>query len=335
MLRCRWYLALSFVLAVTPWALAGEPSGRGDLVLQGTFITIDFPGALATGAADINSRGDIVGFWDDSSGTRRGFLLSRGVFTVIEVPGAILTNATGINSAGDIAGRYTSADGVRHGFLLSQGEFTTIDFPRATRTRVSGISARGDITGDHCEARPVMPACLPQSIGNVHGFLMSDGRFTSIDVPKSVYTEAWRSNAAGEIVGKYKSADGHFHVYLRDKHGSFTTIDFPGAIETALGNFNDDGGINDRGDIVSSYCAAAPCPITMMDSTANVHGFLLTRDGRGEDGGGEFVAFDFPGALGTAPFGMNNRGNNVGAYRDKSGIFHGFLISKGEDDEED
>jgi hypothetical protein len=318
-------LMLSLMLAAS-----GIATGSAQTEL-GTFMTIDVPNAVTTVATDINARGEIVGAWDDSTGTRHGFRLRRGVFTTIEFPEAILTNAAAINAAGDIAGRYTSADGVRHGFLLSHGAFTTIDFPDATRTRVSGISARGAITGDHCAATPVMPACLFQSVGNVHGFLLNRHGSWTIDVPDSTYTEAWRSNAAGEIVGRYKSADGHSHVYLRHTHGGFESVDFPEAIETAFGNFTDDGGINDRGDIVSNYCDAAPCPITPMDSAGNVHGFLLRHAERDEDDRPTFVSFDVPGALNTTPYGINDRREIVGAYVDVNGVIHGFLLSRRDD----
>jgi len=49
-----YLLAFSFVLGVTPKALAEDP----------TFTTIDFPDASKTLALDINPRGDIVGNYD-------------------------------------------------------------------------------------------------------------------------------------------------------------------------------------------------------------------------------------------------------------------------------
>jgi len=297
----------------------------------GTFATIDAPNAVMTVATDINAHGDIVGAWDDTSGTRRGFLLRHRAFTTIEFPGAILSNATGINAAGEIVGRYTSADGVRHGFLLRHGVFSTIDFPEATRTRLSGINARAEVTGDHCEAIPVMPGCLFQSVGNVHGFVLRRRGFVPIDVPGATYTEVWRSNAAGEIVGRYKDAAEHSHVYMRSRRGRFISVDFPGAIETAFGNFTDDGGINDRGDIVSNYCDAAPCPITPTDSNGNLHGFLLTHSEPHGAEGRQFLSFDVPGARGTSPFGINDRRDVVGGYVDVSGNFHGFVLTTGDD----
>jgi probable HAF family extracellular repeat protein len=42
------------------------------------FVTIDYPGATATNANGLNSRGDVVGSYVDSTGKTHGFLLNRG-----------------------------------------------------------------------------------------------------------------------------------------------------------------------------------------------------------------------------------------------------------------
>src|SRR2546426_4133413 len=89
-----------------------------------TFTTIDVPDATSTLPTGINSRGDIVGFYE-AGGTFHGFLLSQGTFTTVDVPGSTSTFQPGINSRGDIVGSY-EAGGVLHGFLLSRGTFTTI-----------------------------------------------------------------------------------------------------------------------------------------------------------------------------------------------------------------
>jgi hypothetical protein len=41
---------------------------------KGTFTTIDVPDATFTRAFGINAVGDIVGFYEDSSGTGHGFV---------------------------------------------------------------------------------------------------------------------------------------------------------------------------------------------------------------------------------------------------------------------
>jgi probable HAF family extracellular repeat protein len=42
-----------------------------------------------------------------------------------------------------------------------------------------------------------------------------------------------------------------------------------------------------------------------------------------------FAQFDFPGAIGTAAFGVNDRGQIVGLFTDAGGETHGFLLDKG------
>src|SRR5579864_2007901 len=56
-------------------------------------------------------------------------------------------------------------------------------------------------------------------------------RFTTIDFPGAVLTNAWGINPAGEIVGVYKDTAGQQHGFLLS-WGHFTSIDYPGAIAT-------------------------------------------------------------------------------------------------------
>jgi hypothetical protein len=132
------------------------------LATQGTFTTIDFPGATFTNVTGINPGGDIVGTYTSADDVDHGFLLSGGEFTSIDVPGATFTGADKINSGGDIVGTYTSA-GLNHGYVLSGGEFTTIDVPGATGNGATDITPGGDIVGGYISAD-----------GAGHGFLMKE-----------------------------------------------------------------------------------------------------------------------------------------------------------------
>src|SRR5215468_1936801 len=97
-------------------------------------------------------------------------------FTTIDVPGAADTGASGINARGDIVGDYNRD---QHGYLLSKGHFTTIDVPGASATAAFAITAAGDIVGDY--STTVGP-CAAQPSAGCHGFLLSKGTFTTIDV---------------------------------------------------------------------------------------------------------------------------------------------------------
>jgi hypothetical protein len=138
--------------------------------------------------------------------------------------------------------------------------------------------------------------------------LLSGDGFTTFDFPGGVLTQVWRISPQQNILGRYKGTDGAFHVFLLSDN-NFTSIDFPGATNTG----GDAGGINPRGDIVSSYCGDSPG----CNPTNTGHGFLLRR--------GEFSSFDFPGSTATLAHGINPPGDIVGAYADTSGSIHGYL----------
>jgi probable HAF family extracellular repeat protein len=65
--------------------------------------------------------------------------------------------------------------------------------------------------------------------------------FTILDVPGAVETSARGINTAGEIVGYFRDAGGHYHGFVRAATGAFTTVDIPGAIDTVLNGINDAG----------------------------------------------------------------------------------------------
>jgi hypothetical protein len=270
-----------------------------------TFTTINYPGAVASFATDINDSGEIVGEYTFGNlDDRQGFLLSNGVFTSITFPGATFTRAVGINRFGDIVGDYSTKEsapnGQDFGYLLRGGVFTQVRFPNSDSTIAAGINANGDIVGWYLD-----------KIGT-HGFLLSGGVYTSIDFSgAAAFTQAWKINDVGEIAGRYVgTSDGKNHMFVLSR-GSFTAVpDVPGALETAV---VEDGGLNRVGHIVSQYCSSKPCALSTPEA---IHGFLLS--------GGVYTTFDFPGATETTAFGLNSFDDIVGAYVDSSGL-HGYL----------
>ena len=268
------------------------------------FTTIDVPGASNSGPFGINARGDIVGDYDTD---QHGFLMTQGNFFTIDFPGASSTAGRGINAEGDIVGFYCR-EGVApqrlcngtglHGFLLSKSTFTTVDVPGASSTAAYAINPEGDIVGDYSSA--VGPCGAVPGPG-CHGFLLSKGTFTTIDVPGAFGTTARGINPKGNIVGFFFDATG-FHGFLFSK-GAFTTIDAPDSLFTVVFSINPEGSI--------------------VGSTSAGHGFLLSK--------GTFNFFDVPGASSTIPLGINPEGNIVGFYFTgpfNTAIFHGFLLSK-------
>jgi probable HAF family extracellular repeat protein len=153
---------------------------------SGAVITVDVPGASATGAFGINNRGAVVGTYEDSRGKGHGFLLRRGMVTPIDPPDAnqdaIFGNiaASDINDQGEIVGFYPDARGTFHGFLYHKGQFTELDPPQAAGNRNGfgasapfGINNRGQVVGQYVDADGVL-----------HGYLWERKRgFETIDPP--------------------------------------------------------------------------------------------------------------------------------------------------------
>jgi len=193
---------------------------------------------------------------------------------------------------------------------------TTLDPPGSIDTRPFGISSTGDIVGLYFTADQ-----------RGHGFLLTRGVYTSIDVPGAIRTNAvgitvlssrrsrrdddeHQMNACPggcrdlAIVGRYDTPDGKGHGYLLSG-GALTTIDFPGATFTVA------TGINPSGHIVGRYRS----PDGMF------HGYSLID--------GSFTTIDYPGAISIQGITINRRDDIAGYYVDAAGVFHGFLLSEG------
>ncbi len=126
-------------------------------------------------------------------------------------------------------------------------------------------------------------------------------KYTTIDVPGAVLTEAFGINNGGQIVGAFYGHDFVTHGFLLSD-GVFTQIDFPAATATYA------TGINDSGQIVGFY--------TVMGSD---HGFLLT--------GINFTMIDVLGASSTWASGINNQGVVVGYSF--TNVYSGFIWNQG------
>jgi uncharacterized membrane protein len=95
-------------------------------VENGVYALLDLPSyAVLSDARDVNSSGEIVGYFIDSSNKNHGFLLNKHGFSTIDFPGAnvVFTRALGINPEGDVVGVYFTANGQIlqiHGFVATR-----------------------------------------------------------------------------------------------------------------------------------------------------------------------------------------------------------------------
>jgi hypothetical protein len=270
----------------------------GFLFAGGRYTTIEAPRSRThTYAHGINNRGQIAGGFDNPSvdgpdGRIHGVVREGGGrFDRFDVPGAIGTVANKINDRGDVVGgsldtaANVGAPGT-DGFLLRRGRFTTLRVPGSLETQALGINNRGQIVGEHFGAD-----------GIFHGFLWRRGRFTTIDGPGSLGAAVFDINDRGQMVGAYLAADGSWRGFLLSS-GRYTTFAAPGSPVT----FPTD--VNNRGQIVGSglsYDAGG--------ELTSARGFVLRR---GVDG--PFTPIDVPGAPGTLPRGIDDRGRIVGLY---------------------
>ncbi len=141
-----YLLALSFVLGVTPKTLAQSTRAA----LDGTFMAIDVPGALATacnGVAD--DFGELIaGRFTSSDGVVHGFLRQGQDFFSVDFPdpGTNFTSANGIAANGDVVGSFDTnggggclnpGSGTCQAFDLGEFGFLEITGPPGTRDLVA------------------------------------------------------------------------------------------------------------------------------------------------------------------------------------------------------
>ena len=253
-----------------------------------SFTPFSVPGALTTAAYGINNQGQIVGNFVNATGTH-GFVKDGDNFTAFDVPGTAHPQPSGINSSGVIVGAGFGPFGT-FGFLKDGAMFTTLQDPASAGITIARqINDAGQIVGTYqADSAPY------------HGFLLSDGTYTTIDVPGAQYTLATAINNSGQIVGGFADATGT-HGFLKDG-SQFIVIDVPGSANAGA------TGINKFGEIVGEY-----------DDDSGAHGFLRQ--------GNTLTTFDVPGAFATVPMGINDAGQIVGYFDGVPGdpFAHGFV----------
>ena len=272
-------------------------------------------GSDSTYAYAINSSGEVVGEYIDSSNVQHGFYRSAGgKITEIAYPGAIQTVAYGINDAGEITGTYLNASNLPYGFTYIKGKYATTDFAGTT-----GINSKGAYVGSYwgVDGAPSAYLASPQpfkfatvkisneqqaalwgvnkagvavgsyvdSSGTEHGLMLSGSKVTNIDDPKGVSTICFAINSTNHIVGDYFDTSGNPHGFEYTA-GKFTDIPGP---STALST--DASGINDAGEIAGDFFSST-------DRTH--HGFVLKA--------GKYKQLDPPGSTNTFGAGINSGG---------------------------
>jgi hypothetical protein len=283
---------------------------------DGTFAVFDAAqGATFTAPVSINEEGTIAGIFTDNGSVTHGFVRERhGAVTTFEA------FPVSINEEGTIAGSATDPTSFASVGFVRRKDGTLATFAiLGTGTFPYSINGQGTIAGSYSDA----------SFLN-HGFVRDpDGTITMFDAPGAGTTPFLGGtgssnqivpvvsiNDRGTVVGSYIDASGVSHGFVRDPHGTITTIDAAGA---GTGPFQGTGGqavvmsLNDRGTIAGSY----------TDAGGVSHG--LVRDKHGT-----ITTIDAPGAaasafLGTFAQSVNRDGTITGYFFDEFGIAHGFV----------
>ena len=325
--------------------------GRGPRTLVGPFDAmqnLEFPGAVSTQGYNVNQDGSIVGYYESPDGRRHGFIarpvsgdrpvvapagttytyesidvpgvdylevtassdfedyagytrssdgektvaftLIDGIFAMYDFPGAQETRFYALGNNGQAAGHYKDSEGLYHGVILENGELRQYDFPNAVQTFLYGISdATGALTGDFIDAAGVQRGFSGDLI---------------IDIPGATATHTDFVNAEGSIVGSYVDAEGTYHAYVRLRNGGLATIDLPTKGLTLEYFFVH--GISDARSIVARAKAVGDVPRTYA---------------------GQYVLHElqFPGAVSTQGYNINQDGSVVGHYESPDGRRHGFI----------
>jgi len=283
------------------------------LVLRYKFQAIAPPGSPFSWVRGMNNKGDVVGDFFDANFVFHGFLRTHtGTLVTIDPQGAvgcqICTSAFSINDAGVIVGAFRDASNVLHGFRRSaSGSYTTVDFPGAGDSQLTGINNRGHNSGVYDFGNLGSTQC-PGPKCQAVSFILRSGVFTTFEDPFATpqATFAFSINDRDQTCGSFTDLSGNTKGFLRNRDGSFRTIQFPLADTSSWVNQ-----INDRGAMAGEY------------NLRLRHGFLT--DGR------NFFSFDYPDSDFSALRAVNNRGE-VGGYFVISGQFQAYIATPSEEE---
>jgi probable HAF family extracellular repeat protein len=201
-------------------------------------------GATKTQGYGINSSGEIVGYYLNSSGLDQGFLYKGGTFTDIG-PSGDISIANGINDKGLIVGGYTdSSSGVQYGFLYDGTTYTQLapSGCAGTTTAAWGINNKDWITIYCINTSGVYDSFLTKDKGKT---------FKKIDVPNATQSVVHTINNAGNIVYTIFDSSGYAHGVLY-YGGKYTQFDDPKESSSA-GTRGD--GLNSKLVILGRYGA--------------------------------------------------------------------------------
>lgn len=222
------------------------------------------------------------------------------VFKRADYPQDTFTQLRGINNTNVIAGIHGNP--VNQGFTMKRVQkiptFTDKNKRTAEQTRVNAINNAGKIAGSFVKN------------GITHGFIRGveiGAKFIPMDMPNTAYNEVLGLNDLNLAVG-FSSVDTTGNLQQRAFfYNGIKFKDLTGKLPTSLTGFNSQAtGIN-NGKWICGFFETQP---------GFFSGFLLH--------GKSVITLNYPGAISTQTWGINNLGMVVGEYADVNGVIHGF-----------
>ena len=262
------------------------------VMAQGTYIQIDYPGALATDAFAINTAGAICGSYLDSANIEHGFILSGGVYTTLDFPN-LPTALLGMNDLGQIVGE-TSGSTVG-GFMYDGATqtFATLTYRNAEAVVPYGINNAGVIAGTIAFH------------GVQSGFTVAAGSYQMVKPPNAAQASVSGISSSGQLVGVVSGSETLTDFVL--SNGKFRRLKVPNAPDAIASGISPDGSA-----IIGRYGLVNRGP---------EFGFIYQS--------GVVQTLQFPGSTYTVATGINNSGEVVGYFYDSKNLNHSFVWTAG------
>jgi len=188
--------------------------------------------------------------------------------------------ATGINHYGTVVGQASSSTVVKGWTHFTNGGNSLFAVPGSNYTSFSKRNLNGTVVGFY-----------QVSSGGTSGLVVNGSSFATLN--RGTYSTLLTGiNKSNTIVGAYQNSYGDFEHGFRYNSGHFSSIAFPGAVQTVP------HAVNDNGVIVGEY--------TNVNLEHAPHGFILRN--------GIYKTLDIPNSsAGTALGDINNNGVIVAA----------------------
>ena len=329
-------------------------------LIDGVFMTYDFPDAENTYFFALGNNGNAAGHYEDSEGLFHGIVLEDGELREYNFPGSVETEIYGISdTTGALTGNFTDTTGVRRGFSADE----IIEVPAATETFADFVNASGGMVGSYVDVEGLyhpyirtpggrfVPLNLPEAPNLeyffVHGINDAQivvARTKRVDgppgtlvgtfqeglkefkVPDSVSTEGYNINQDGSIVGNYISADGRTHGFIaRPITGTAAPVEDQPIPTPADLNYTFESIDVPGVDFLA---------VTASSDFEDYAGYTKSTDGEKEVAftliDGVFMTYDFPGSQKTHFYALGNDGQAAGHYQDSEGRYHGVVLEDGE-----